>query len=180
MHKIEIKKTEVAYSSINSLALQYQCHMMQATLTEKIESKRIVKSQKLFMILAVLSVPLIAIKVYYGVSGGTFQKIGYWLNALVLFIPVGIYLYQRKLIADNNATPFIEWQGDRISYKASTDKKVVTIEVKNIKSISIKMDSVEILVTGSLCHTINLADFVEYSDRIKIKANFEKMQSSLA
>ncbi len=153
---------------------------MQATISEKIESKRIIKSQKVFMILAALAIPLIVVKVYYGVSGGTFQKIGYWLNALILFVPIGIYLYQRKLIVDNNATPFIEWQGDKISYKTSADKKVVTIDIDTIKSISIKLDSVEIFTAADLYHTINLADFVEYSDRVKIKTNFEKMQSSLA
>ncbi len=74
---------------------------------DRIESKRSAKSQKLFMVLAICSIPLIIIKIYMGANGGTFQQIGYWLNILVLFVPIIIYLYQRNLT--NNISPFIEW-----------------------------------------------------------------------
>ncbi|WP_428328723.1 hypothetical protein [Mucilaginibacter sp.] len=52
--------------------------------------------------------------------------------------------------------------------------------VTTIKSVSIKLDEIIVVNKDNQSFKINIADFIEYNDRLKIKSNFEKLAASVA
>jgi hypothetical protein len=100
--------------------------------------------------------------------------IGY-VNLSGFIFVVGFYYDYRKKVKTLGGQ-FIEWSENEISFK-SRQEETKTIKLDSIKKIEIKSSEVLLNTIEDLSYTINLDDYREYSEKIKIKNNFKILKT---
>lgn len=144
---------------------------MESLVIDRIENKRFEKNIKLFKWLAIISIIPIIGKLILNPEILTGK--GTFLDYAINFIPVFLFFeYSRK--AKNWGGQFIEWKEGKISFKL---RKVSenTIEYSNIESIEIKLDNIIITLKDGEKYDLNIEDYTEYEDRLRIKENFKRI-----
>ncbi len=148
---------------------------MKEPLIDRIESKKVEKSRKLFLALGIVAIALLLIKL---LTMTDIQKtsIGYWTDLILISgVPI-YYLFISKTKLKDRTGQFIEWQSDKVLYKLKENIEPVEIELKLIKSIDIKLDLIEIKVDEK-SYNLDISDFDKYEVRKRIKENFLKIKN---
>ncbi len=142
---------------------------------DKIENNRYEKNIKLFKWVAYLSIIPIGYKLVTIFISSEFKTNAYDLISLA--IPL-ILFFNYKRTAKNWGGQFIEWNNDILTFKTKDIKEII-ISIENINKIEIKLDSILILTNENKTLLINLEDYTDYKDRLRIKKNFEAYSKSL-
>lgn len=90
------------------------------------------------------------------------------------FIIGFILLLNLNNIFNKRKGQFIEWPEDEIEYKTRDEE--ATIELKDIKNVSIHLDTINIKSIQNQDYKIDIQDFTDYKTRLRIKENFTKLQ----
>jgi|GEM_PF-1243751 hypothetical protein len=140
---------------------------------ERIENKGFEKTVKTFKILTIISLSIV---VLLFLTDHVFKvtDIGY-VNLSGFIFVVGFYYDYRKKVKTLGGQ-FIEWSENEISFK-SRQEETKTIKLDSIKKIEIKSSEVLLNTIEDLSYTINLDDYREYSEKIKIKNNFKILKT---
>lgn len=130
---------------------------------------------KLFLWLAILGITIVCIQII--LYPEILNERSRLLDLIVFLFPIGFYLqYRRK--AKTWGGQFIEWAPDYVEYKCRQNKSEL-VRLNTLINIDIKLDEVILTLTDGKEKTISLEDYTEYSDRIKIKENFECLKVRL-
>lgn len=144
-------------------------------LIDRIENTRFEKNIKLFKWVAILSFLLVIVRILFDLeimNGG-----GKLSDLFTSLIPVGMF-FQYRSTAKKWGGQFFEWKENEVEFKSRKyDKTVVTHN--SIIQINIKLDIIEIKTNDKL-YEINIEDYTEYNDRLRLKNNFEQLKKKLS
>jgi hypothetical protein len=102
--------------------------------------------------------------------------VGSLTDYLITLAPIGLYISYRSKTAQHKGQ-FIRWTDNSVEYKSKDQNGVVAIS--ELSKIDINLDTIDLHVKDGATHVINLEDYKEYTDRLRIKSNFEKLQQRL-
>ena len=91
---------------------------------------------------------------------------------LISIIFISFYLIRRKKWGGQ----YIEWNEESVIYK-SRGPNQIEIQYRLIEELEIRMDSIEFKLKDGTINILEIEDFFEYEDRIRIKKNFEKWKT---
>ncbi len=138
----------------------------------RIENRRYEKNIKLFKWLAIASLILIVARLSLDSSILTNgAKLGDLISTL---FPLAFW-FQYRITAKKWGGQFFEWRQNEIEFKSRKYERT-TIPFDSIKEIDIRLDIIEIKTVNQLFE-INIEDYTEYEDRLKIKKNFELVKN---
>ena len=102
---------------------------------------------------------------------------GKMTDFLTTLIPIGLF-FQYRSTAKKWGGQFIEWKENEISFKTRKYDST-TIKMEEIQSVEIRLDLI-IISTLQKKYEINIEDYTEYKDRIRLKDNFGKIKEKLS
>lgn len=138
---------------------------------ERIENKRFEKTIRLFKILAISSVAIVGLYILSTLIffNGEFE----FVNFSGFLFAIGFYFeYKRK--ARTLGGQFIEWTENEISFK-TRQKEAIVINYESITDIIIKLHEIIIKTDDNEEHKLYIEDFTDYTERMRIKNNFESI-----
>ncbi len=144
-------------------------------LNDRIENRRIERNLKFFKWAAVISLLIAVFKIL--LTPEILNDGGRMVDYITTLIPIGLFLQYRST-AKKWGGQFIEWNENEISFKSRKCDNT-TIKLVDIKSIDILLDIISI-ITLDKKYEINIEDFTNYKDRVRIKGNFEKVKLKLS
>ena len=147
---------------------------MKAVIVDRIENKKNEKSNRLFLFLAIASVPLAIANI--ATTPELFQNSWEVIDFLVFLFPVFLFLYYRRRLKKWGGQ-FIEWNKTGILYKAR-ETSTTEIKYESIEDLSINLETIVFKLKDGSDKTLLIEDYLEYEDRIRIKGNFEKMKNN--
>ncbi|MFT6718717.1 MAG: hypothetical protein ACJAY8_001113 [Sphingobacteriales bacterium] len=138
---------------------------------DRIENKRHERNIKLFKWGTIISLLHLVIRISCGIA---FVDAGFDLADLVsVFVPISM-LYHYFSTSKKWGGQFFEWREKELEFK-SRKYDTTTISHSSILQINIKLDIIEIQTQDSI-FTINIEDYTEYMDRVRLKTNFEELK----
>jgi hypothetical protein len=141
---------------------------------DEIKSERIEKFEKFFLYCAIGTALLLAIKIYLNTAILTGE--GEAIDYVLPLLPISSYYTFRKKTSKRKGQ-FIRWTEKTIDYKS--DGTEDTIFLTDIQDIHISLDMIDLHLNDGTTHTINVQDYADYNDRIRIKDNFTKVLQGL-
>tara|TARA_B110000091_G_C13554735_1_gene365959 strand:+ start:166 stop:672 length:507 start_codon:yes stop_codon:yes gene_type:complete len=140
---------------------------------ERIENKGFAKTVRTFKILTIISLSIVTL-LFLTDHVFKITDIGY-VNLSGFIFVVGFY-YEYKKKSKTLGGQFIEWRENEISFK-SRQEEATTIKLDSIDKIEIKSSEVLLNTIEDLSYIINLDDYREYTQKIKIKNNFKLLKT---
>ena len=146
---------------------------MDNNIIDEIQTNRIEKNEKLFKYLAILTGVLAVLKIILRpeILSGDGSVIDY----IISLSPIFFYFYYQSKTSKHKGQ-FIKWTKKSIEYKSKDVHNVITIDA--VQAIKINLDSIDIQLKDGSTQTINIHDYTEYDDRLRIKSNFEKITTT--
>jgi hypothetical protein len=141
---------------------------------DRLENKRYEKNINLYKSAAVITLILAIFKVIY--TPNIFTGFAKPVDFITSLIPIVIFI-QFKRTAKKWGGQFIEWRENEVEFKSRKYDKII-VHYNNITSINIKLDIIKI-ETEQKKVEINIEDYTEYEDRIRLKSNFEKIKNEI-
>jgi hypothetical protein len=137
---------------------------------DEIKTDRIEKFDKFFFYGAIATAIIAILKIFLNptiLTGG-----GKLLDYIISLLPIYMFFNFRQKTA-NRKGQFIKWTEDSIQFKSKdTECKIFISEIKDIK---IGLDKIDLHLENGSTQTINIDDFTNYNDRLRIKENFGKL-----
>lgn len=84
-----------------------------------------------------------------------------------------LMLIARFKYLTNHSGQFIEWTADEIIFKLKNETSELTIQRNQIKTINIHLDIIEVFDKQGQKFVLDISDFSNYDDRLKIKENLQ-------
>jgi hypothetical protein len=145
---------------------------MESTLINKVENNGILKIYRMSKIgLPIMMLPLL-LDLYFGVKKNSIDLISFWLVVFMNILSIWSFIDSKMKISKNKQMPFIEWWTDKIVFRSSKTGQESSILIDDISDVSIKFDAISISTISNKSFEINLDEYMEYDQRIKIKDNF--------
>jgi hypothetical protein len=146
----------------------------QSQLVDRVETKRVERYRKLMLYSSVILLVCGIYKFYRYTTTTGFRNAGWWFDA-ILFIIIPVYtLINLKKNTAGRIHQFIEWYTDKIVFNSGTNE--VAILLNQIKSIEVKLDTIEIQTIDHNNQSLNLFDYTDYDMRKRIKKNFDDLK----
>lgn len=143
---------------------------------DRIESNKIEKYGRIILLCGIIGVVVGIFKLVLATEI-SLTGLGFWIDFLVIAtLPIYlIFLGQKEF--KKRSGQFIEWTDEYLAYKLKLEIKPNKILLTDIQKIQIDLDIVEILTKDNQKYSLDISDFENYEDRIKIKDNFTTMVS---
>lgn len=141
---------------------------------DRLENKRYEKNIKFFKWVAIGS--FIAAIARILSEPNILTGAGKTFDYVITLYPIGLYFQYRKTAKNWNGQ-FFEWKQNELKFKSRKYDKTI-IAYTSIKSIEIKLDFIYIETTEN-SFEINIEDYTEYEDRMRLKENFKKLKNKL-
>jgi hypothetical protein len=84
-----------------------------------------------------------------------------------------LMLIARLKYLTTHSGQFIEWTADEIIFKLKNETSELTIQRNQIKTINIHLDIIEVFDKQGQKFVLDISDFSNYDDRLKIKENLQ-------
>jgi len=150
---------------------------MEGTLINKVENNKILKGYKFTKIGMPIMLLLLILYIFIGIRRSDIIEFGLMIFGNILFI--WSYISYKVKISNNKGMPFIEWWTDKIVFRSSKTGQEREIMINDISNISINLDEISILTEGDKTFEINLDEYIEYDQRMKIKENFAELSKEI-
>lgn len=134
--------------------------------TDRIESK---KAEYILIFLHIAFAILLSLAVIIAITSKHLRFSDFRSFTLPFIMMVNAYS-----LLNRQKGQFIEWRADEILYKTKGEEG--TVEIKDIKNITIHLDTIVIDAINNYTYTINIQNFTKYETRLRIKENFTKLQ----
>jgi hypothetical protein len=142
---------------------------------DKIENKTVERKMKFLKWSAIIMLILSLLKIY--MNPDIFNKVGSSFDFIIFLLPLYLF-YEYRKNAKNWNGQFIEWNDNEIIYKTREEHTTI-LKYVQIQSIDIKLDEIILNTKEGEQRKIYIEDFEEYSDRVRIKKNFESLNNKL-
>jgi len=145
---------------------------------DRIESTWINRTSKILMFCGIGSLIVVVFKLYLRSENKSFG-IGFLFDILILSA-ISIYfilLTQRQL--NKRKSQFIEWKEDSISYNLKEETGAQNIFLDEISHIDIELNRISITDKKNQKYVLDISDFYNYKDRVRIKENFSRVSATL-
>jgi hypothetical protein len=145
---------------------------------DRIESTWINRTSKILMFCGIGSLIVVVFKLYLRSENKSFG-IGFLFDILILSA-ISIYfilLTQRQL--NKRKSQFIEWKEDSISYNLKEETGARNIFLDEISHIDIELNKISITDGKNQKYVLDISDFYNYKDRVRIKENFSRVSATL-
>lgn len=144
-------------------------------LIDKITTNRVEKNENLFKGLAIATFILAILKIV--IKPDILTGNGSIIDYLISLLPIYFY-YNYRSKTSKHKGQFIEWRENILEFKSKDSHEKIDLE--KITDISIHLDLITITLSDRTTKILNIEDYVEYDDRLRIKSNFERMQHSIS
>jgi hypothetical protein len=141
---------------------------------DRLDNKHYEKNINLYKWAALITLILAICKIIY--TPNIFTGFAKPVDFITSLIPIVIFI-QFKRTAKKWGGQFFEWRENEVEFK-SRKYDTTIIHYNDITSINIKLDIIEI-ETKQKKFEINIEDYTEYEDRIRLKSNFEKIKNEI-
>jgi hypothetical protein len=142
---------------------------------DRLENRRYEKTIKRYKWLVIITLPLIIVRL--ALDPGILNNGAKLGDLLTTLLPLGFFI-QYKATAKKWGGQFFEWRDSEVEFKSRKyDKTIISHE--SILQINIKLDIIEIQTKNKLFE-INIEDYLEYSDRLRLKNNFKELSNRLS
>jgi len=145
---------------------------------DRIESTWINRTSKILIFCGIGSLIVVVFKLYLRSENKSFG-IGFLFDILILSA-ISIYfilLTQRQL--NKRKSQFIEWKEDSISYNLKEETGAQNIFLDEISHIDIELNKISITNGKNQKYVLDISDFYNYKDRVRIKENFSRVSATL-
>jgi hypothetical protein len=147
---------------------------MDNTTNDYIDTKTVEKTTDLLKHLAIATGILAAFKIIS--QPDILTGAGQLTDYVISLAPICLFVaYQSK--TSKHKGQFIRWTDSSVEYKSK--ERNGTVAISDLQTIDIKLDTIDLHLKDGLTHVINLEDYKDYSDRQRIKFNFEQLQQRL-
>lgn len=139
---------------------------------DRIESHKIqkVKKRMLFYGIALIIIPIVK---YLTSSINQLTRAGWWIDTLLFSALPAYFLLKTQHEYSKRKFQFIEWTDEKIIYRLKNESSEKSIQRNLIEIINIHLDYIEIFDTSNQKYILDISDFDDYGDRLKIKENFK-------
>lgn len=141
---------------------------------DKIENKTVERKMKFLKWCAIITLILALLRVYMVPSA--LSRVGSAFDFIIFLLPIYLF-YEYRKNAKNWKGQFIEWNDNEIKYKTREEQTTI-LKYEQIQSVDIKLDEIIINIKEGEQRRIYIEDFEEYSDRVRIKKNFETLNNN--
>ncbi len=153
---------------------------MESNLVGKVENDIILKKRKRNKVQAIIGAILAVLTFLFEPWKGIEGLFTFWAPILLMISTVVMYLNNERKIKNDFGIPFVEWWTDKVVYRSKKESERSVILNKDILSIKIKADEIDISAINNRNYLINLDEYLEYTDRVTIKTYFENLSHELA
>ncbi|MCE3228234.1 MAG: hypothetical protein K0S32_2785 [Bacteroidetes bacterium] len=141
---------------------------------DEISIDRIEKSRKFLFYGAIVTAIIAVLKIFMNpeiLTGG-----GKLADYLISLLPIYLYFSFRKKTSSRKGQ-FIKWTENSVVFKSrGSENQILLTDIHNIK---ITLDNIDLHLKDGSTKTINIEDYSDYDDRMRIKGNFEKLTTRL-
>ncbi len=142
---------------------------------DRLENRRHEKTIQRYKWGVIISLPLIIARL--ALDPGILNNGAKLGDLLTTLLPLGLFI-QYKATAKKWGGQFFEWRENEVEFKSRKFDKTI-IPHESILQINIKLDLIEIQTNNNLFE-INIEDYLEYSDRLRLKNNFKELSKRLS
>lgn len=148
------------------------------TVVDKIETIKIDKVIKKMQISSIGLIICVIVKLSISTTS-QLSSWGWWVDIL-FFLAFPLYFFIKfKSQLNNRSNQFIKWTTESIIYKLKDETLPQTIQKNQIESVNVNLDIIEIIDKKDHKHILDISDFNNYVDRLKIKENFKKEKKGI-
>jgi hypothetical protein len=124
------------------------------------------------------SLIVVVFKLYLRSENKSFG-VGLLIDVLILSaISIYFILHTQKQL-NKRKSQFIEWKEDSISYNLKEETGSQNIFLDEISHIDIELNKISITDEKDQKYVLDISDFYNYKDRLRIKENFSKVSARL-
>lgn len=145
---------------------------------ERIESTWINRATKILMFCGVGSLIVVIIKLYLRSENKSFG-IGFLMDILILSSISVYFIFQTQKKLNKRKSQFIEWKVNSISYNLKEESETQNIRLEEISLIDIELNKITITDRNNKTYVLDISDFYNYKDRLRIKENFSIVSAGL-
>lgn len=135
---------------------------------ERVESNKVEGTSKILLICGIGSLILLVLKIFLQ----TQSSAGFWFDIVLVLILSGYMLIQRQKLLKARKGQYIEWLADKIVFKIKPNLNQIEIFITDISRVSVGLDEIEIFIINGSSYRLDISDFDNYNDRMRIKENF--------
>ena len=135
---------------------------------DEIKTDRIEKFGKLFFYGAIATAILAVFKIC--LNPEILTGAGKFSDYVITLLPIYMYYNFRKKTSKHKGQ-FIKWTENYVEFKSKDNQS--TVQYQDIQTVNIGLDNIAINLKDNSTHTINIEDYTNYDDRLRIKKNFE-------
>jgi hypothetical protein len=145
---------------------------------DRIESTWINRASKILMFCGIGSLIVVIIKLYLRSENKSFG-VGFLIDVLILSAISIYFILQTQKQLNKRKSQFIEWKEDSISYNLKEETETHNIFLEEILLIDIDLNKISIIDNKNQKYVLDISDFYNYKDRLRIKENFNTLADRL-
>lgn len=147
--------------------------------SERIEALSLNKGLKNYRLSTTLLGSVIMIKVLLA-SGVVLDTFSQWLGIVILIVGAGVLANKSASKSTKSKVgQFIQWNTSNLELQLEGDKEIRSVNYADVSGISIALDLITIKKNTGEEIVLNIEGFKAYEQRLRVKANFERLKKYL-